>query len=199
MRPLVHRLVLRPVMRWLTGVDVDRPDRLPDTGPAIVVANHNSHVDTALLLAAFPSSAVGRVRPAAAADYWFRGRLMRWFSRRVLGAVAIDRSGGDGDPLAEASAALGSGDIVLMYPEGTRGEPGLMGPFRSGVARLAAQHPGAMVVPVWLEGCDRVMPRHCHRPRRWKCSVRVGEPVHLVGSDPRSDARVVRRQVAALA
>lgn len=199
MRPLLHRVVLRPAARWLTRYRVEHGDRLPEHGPAILVANHNSHVDTGLLLAAFPSRTVGRVRPVAAADYWFRNRLGRWFSRRVLGAVPVDRTGSDGDPLAHAAAALRGGDILLVFPEGTRGEPGVLGRFHCGVARLASMCPEAVVVPVWLDGCAEVLPRHGRRPRRRPCVVRVGEPVRMAGGDPRAEAAGLRSRVAALA
>ena len=199
MRQMLHRFVLRPAMRRLTGIEVDHAERLPHGGPAIVVANHNSHIDTALLLASFPSEAVGAVRPAAAADYWFRNRIAAWFSRHVLGAVPINRSGSGGDPLAAVSTALGCGDIVVLFPEGTRGEPGRMGRFRSGVARLAARHPDAVVVPVWLEGCDQVLPRHRRWPRPRQCVVHVGEPVAIASLEPDAGVRLLEQRVAALA
>lgn len=199
MRPLLHRLVLRPAARWLTELRVEHRERLPERGPAIVVANHNSHIDTGLLLAAFPSPTVARVRPVAAADYWFRNRVMRWFSRRVLGAVPIDRSGATGAPLAEAAAALRRGDIIVLFPEGTRGRPGVLGRFHCGVARLASMCPEAVVVPVWLDGCADVLPRHGRFPRRGACAVRVGEAVRIGGADPRTEAADLRHRVASLA
>lgn len=199
MRPLLHRLVLRPAARWLTEFRVEHAERLPERGPAIVVANHNSHIDTGLLLAAFPSGAVASVRPAAAADYWFRSRALRWFSQRVLGAVPVDRKGTSHNPLAAAAAALCAGDIVVMFPEGTRGEPGVLGRFHCGVAWLASMCPEVVVVPVWLEGCADVLPRHGRMPRRRRCTVRVGEPVRLGVGDPRAEADDLRQRVAAMA
>jgi 1-acyl-sn-glycerol-3-phosphate acyltransferase len=199
MRPLLHRLVLRPAARWLTEFRVEHAERLPERGPAIVVANHNSHIDTGVLLAAFPSRAVLSVRPVAAADYWFRNRAMRWFSRCMLGAVPIDRSGTTADPLAEAAAALRRGEIIVLFPEGTRGEPGVLGRFHCGVARLASMCPDAVVVPVWLDGCSQVLPRHGRLPQRCPCTVRVGEALRLEGRDPRVEADELRQRVAALA
>ena len=60
-------LIARPLARLLTGADIVGREKLPTSGPAIVAANHNSHVDTLLLLALFPSKALRRVRPVAAA------------------------------------------------------------------------------------------------------------------------------------
>ena len=197
MRRMIHRFVLRPVLRWLTGFEVRGAGRLPRRGPAIVVANHNSHIDTALLLAAFPSDVIDLVRPAAAADYWYRNRVAAWFSRRVVRAVPVDRSGAEGDPLAPAAAALAAGEIIVLFPEGTRGEPGHLGAFKTGVARLVRRHPESVVVPVRLDGCDVVLPRRARRPRRHRCVVRVGRPVSITGLEPRRAADTLRRLVAA--
>ncbi len=199
MRSALHRFALRPAIRWLTGFDVRCPDRLPVAGPAIVVANHNSHVDTALLLAAFPTQTVPLVRPVAAADYWFRSRVVAWLARQVFGAVPMDRSGASRDPLGPVSEALARGHIVVIFPEGTRGEPGKLGRFRSGVCRLAQKHPEVPVIPVWLAGCDEVLPRHGRWPRRRRCTVTVGELVRVHGTDPQSAALRLQERVAALA
>jgi 1-acyl-sn-glycerol-3-phosphate acyltransferase len=70
LRLLLLILVARPMARILTGADVVGKEHLPTKGPAIVVANHNSHVDTLLILTMFPPQTLARVRPAAAADYF---------------------------------------------------------------------------------------------------------------------------------
>lgn len=198
-RRALHRFGLRPLMRWLAGTVVRHPERLPDRGPAIVFANHNSHADTALLLAAFPTEALDSIRPVAAADYWFAGPVRSWFSKNVVRAVAIDRCGGTPDPLAEAAAALDAGHILIVFPEGTRGEPGRLGRFHSGIARLAASHPEAPLVPVWLDGCDQVLPPHRRLPHRARCMVTVGAAVTVTSIDPRRAADELRDRLLALA
>ena len=199
MRRLLHRFVLRPLVRWLAGGAVHHPERMPADGPAIVFANHNSHADTALLIAAFPNEVIDRVRPLAAADYWFGNRIAAWMSRHIVGAVAVDRTGAAPDPLAAAKAALAAGDILIVFPEGTRGKPGELGAFHCGIARLAAAHPDAPLVPVWLSGCDQVLPRHRRLPRRVRCAVRVGLPVEIGELDPRLAADTLRHELMELA
>src|SRR5215472_2147364 len=121
------RLIARPAALFLTGVDVVGRENLPTSGPAIIAANHTSHVDTLLLLTIFPPRLMGRLRPAAAADYFLRGPVIGWFSRNLVGIVPIERHAGKaasadrGDVLAPARAALAAGDIVIIFPEGTRG------------------------------------------------------------------------------
>ena len=177
LRFLLLVLVARPLALFLTGADVTGRERLPLKGPAIVAANHSSHVDTLLLLAIFPSRAVARVRPVAAADYFLKDPVIGWFSRHVIGIVPVARlkAGTGEDVLAPARAALAAGDIVVVFPEGTRGDGDELGQLKSGVARLAEAFPEASVTPVWIQGAGRVLPKGEAIPAPLNCAVLVGE------------------------
>lgn len=188
LRFLLLVLVARPIALFLTGADVSGRERLPLKGPAIVAANHSSHVDTLLLLAIFPSRAVQKVRPAAAADYFLKDPVIGWFSRHVIGIVPVARRKAgqkiraDGeDVLAPARAALAAGEIVVVFPEGTRGDGDELGQLKSGVARLAEAFPDAPVTPVWIQGAGRVLPKGEAIPAPLNCAVLVGEPIAWTG------------------
>jgi 1-acyl-sn-glycerol-3-phosphate acyltransferase len=183
LRRAVIVLIARPIARVFTGADIVGREKLPLKGPAILVANHSSHVDTVLLLTIYPSKALDRVRPAAAADYFLKGRLMSWFSRNILAIVPVERNraGTGEDVLAPAREALAAGDIVLIFPEGTRGDGEELTQLKSGVARLAAAFPAAPVTPVWLQGAGRVLPKGAHVPVPLNCTVLVGDAVHWGG------------------
>jgi 1-acyl-sn-glycerol-3-phosphate acyltransferase len=176
--------VARPLARVFTGADVSGREHLPTRGPAIVAANHNSHVDTLLLLSMFPAGTLRKVRPAAAADYFLKDPMMSWFSRHVIGIVPVarNRAGSGEDVLAPAREALAAGDIVVIFPEGTRG-PGSddMGRLKSGVARLAESFPEAPVTPVWIQGAGRVLPKGEVVPVPMNCAVIVGPPIRWEG------------------
>jgi 1-acyl-sn-glycerol-3-phosphate acyltransferase len=176
-------MIARPIARVFTGADIVGREKLPLKGPAILVANHSSHVDTVLLLTIYPSRALDHVRPAAAADYFLRGRLMTWFSRNILAIVPVarDRAGSGEDVLAPAREALAAGDIVLIFPEGTRGDGEEMSKLKSGVARLAAAFPDAPVTPIWLQGAGRVLPKGAHVPVPLNCTVLVGDAIRWAG------------------
>ena len=172
-------VLFRPLARIFTGADIVGRERLPLKGPAILVANHASHVDTLLLLTIYPSKALDRVRPAAAADYFLKGALMSWFSRRILNIVPVarDRVAAGDDVLAPARAALAAGDILLVFPEGTRGDGEELAKLKNGVSRLVAAFPDAPVIPIWLQGAARVLPKGAAVPVPMNCTVLVGEPV----------------------
>ncbi len=176
-------VLFRPLARIFTGADIIGRQRLPLKGPAILVANHASHVDTLLLLTIYPSKALDRVRPAAAADYFLKGALMSWFSRRILNIVPVarDRVAAGDDVLAPARAALAAGDILLVFPEGTRGDGEELAKLKNGVSRLVAAFPDAPVIPIWLQGAARVLPKGAAVPVPMNCTVLVGEPVPWAG------------------
>ena len=184
LRLIFIALVARPVARVFTGADLVGAQHLPLTGPAIVAANHNSHVDTLLLLTIFPVRTLHRVRPAAAADYFLKGPLIGWFSRNIIGIVPVARNRvktGE-DVLAPAREALAQGDIVIVFPEGTRGDASDdMGQLKNGVARLAEAFPDAPVTPIWIQGAGRVLPKGGMIPVPMNCCVLVGEPIRWQG------------------
>jgi 1-acyl-sn-glycerol-3-phosphate acyltransferase len=177
LRRMVIVLAARPLARVFAGADLVGRERLPLKGPALLVANHASHMDTILLLTIYPSRALDRVRPAAAADYFLKGGLMSWFSRNILNIVPVarDRAAAGEDVLAPARAALEAGDIVLIFPEGTRGDGEALAKLKTGVAKLAAAFPEVPVTPIWLQGAGRVLPKGAHVPVPMNCTVLVGE------------------------
>ena len=181
-RGLFLRLIAKPVARFLTGADVLGSGRLPLEGPAIVVANHNSHIDTLLLLSVFPARVLHKVRPVAATEYFLTNPAISWFARRMVGITPVARSVARGaDVLAPAKAALKRGDILVIFPEGTRGKSGELAPLKAGVARLAEAFPDAPTVPVWIQGAGRVLPKGSVVPVPMNCCVVVGEPIAWTG------------------
>tara|TARA_R110002051_G_scaffold76049_1_gene139019 strand:+ start:2124 stop:2747 length:624 start_codon:yes stop_codon:yes gene_type:complete len=176
-------LIARPIVRFMTGMDVCHPERLPKGGPAIVVANHSSHMDAFMLLSLFPARLLHKVRPVAAADYFLANPAISWFSRRIIGITPISRSVARGeDVLAPARAALERGEIILVFPEGTRSRDGALAPLKAGVARLAEAFPEVPIIPVWIEGAGRVLPKGARTPVPLNCTAVVGEPLLWTGS-----------------
>jgi thymidylate kinase len=95
----------------------------------------------------------------AAYEYFSRSRLLVWLLDRLLQPVWIVRGAREGDPLAEMRARMAEGRSLVIFPEGTRGIAGEIAAFKSGVGRLAAEFPGVPVVPVFLSGPEKALPK----------------------------------------
>lgn len=202
LRTAFFGLLVLPLVHLLLGLRIEGADRLPRRGPALVVANHNSHLDTLVLMSLFGLGRLPRIRAVAAADYWLRGRLRAWFAMRIIGIVPLERSSDDQRTLEQrmalVSRELEAGQVVVYFPEGTRGKAGDMQRFRAGIGHLAALHPQVPVVPVYLSGLERSLPRGESLIVPHSCRAAVGR-AHLYSGDPRHFAHQLEGSVRALA
>ncbi len=183
LRYLFFGLVIRPVVMIVLGLNVRNRVRLPESGPAIIVANHNSHLDTMVLMSLLPFSLLHRIHPVAAADYFLRNRFMAWFALSIIGIIPLKRcvKTSRSDPLAKASEALNRGEILILFPEGSRGQPEKMSDLKSGVSHLAKRHPKVPVIPVYLHGLGKALPKGETMLVPFFCDVFVGDPLFWRG------------------
>ena len=178
MKFLFFLLIVRPLTYVLLGLNARHPQRLPHKGPAIIVANHNSHLDTLVLMSLLPIRQIEKVRPVAAADYFLRNRFLSWFATRIIGILPIKRHGHKGNPLAGCFKALRNGDILILFPEGSRGEPEKMADkFKQGIQLIARKFPEVPIHPVFLHGLGKALPKGEGLLVPMFCDVIVGEPM----------------------
>ena len=181
LRGLIILLLVKPVAYLVLGLSVVGRRKLVRKGPAIIAANHNSHLDTALLYALFPVRLLPSLRPVAAADYFLSGPISRWLSINIIGILPIDRDGGGGDPLEGARRALARNEILFLFPEGSRGAPEEMSSLKSGVARLAEAFPDVPIVPVFMRGAGQSLPKGSRLFVPYRCHAAIGAALFWTG------------------
>jgi 1-acyl-sn-glycerol-3-phosphate acyltransferase len=168
--------ILKPLIRWFGRVwfrlSVVGADRVPREGQLLLASNHLSVLDPAL---------IGSVMPRQL-DYMAKTELFQipGFGAliRRLNAHPVDRSGSDSAALRLALRLLGDGRAVLVFPEGTRGVEGALQPARAGAGMLAALS-GAPVMPVYIQGTGRALPKGAALPRPARVTVAFGEPIRF--------------------
>lgn len=168
----------------IIGLNIQGKEHLPGQGPAIIAANHNSHLDTLVLLSLWPLNKLWYVRPVAAADYFLTNKALAWFSLNIMNIIPIDRRRVDvhGDPLAKMSETLKRGEILILYPEGSRGKPEEMGRFKTGISRLVERHPDVPIIPIFMHGLGKALPKGDFLLVPFFCDVIIGQPLYWQGS-----------------
>lgn len=184
--PLLHAF-FRP---WVTGAE-----HVPARGGAILASNHLSFSDSFFL----PLMLRRRVTFLAKSDYFtgrgIKGRLTASFFRSV-GQLPVDRSGGQASEAALNTGlrALGRGDLLGIYPEGTRSPDGRLYRGKTGVARLALEA-GVPVLPVAMIGTREVQPIGSRLPRIGRVGVVIGPPLDFSRYEGMSDDRFILRSI----
>jgi 1-acyl-sn-glycerol-3-phosphate acyltransferase len=165
-------------------------------GPVVLVANHTSHLDTPAILRALPRRWRMRTAVLAAADYFYRNRLVAAFVSLLFNTVPVERRPGRsaGEPTAHLDRLIRQRWNLLIYPEGTRSRDGKLGSLHRGAAYIAAKH-GLRIVPIRISGTRAAMPPGAgwlRRPRgrRWvhrhPVEITFGSPIDPEASPNRA-------------
>lgn len=159
-------------------------ERVPDSGPLLVISNHQSHFDPPIVGISLWSRHIVPI----ARQGLFRVPLLGWLIR-MLNSIPINEKEGDAVALRKAVKELGAGRCVLIFPEGSRSPDGQMHEFKRG-AWLMLSRAKCTVLPVAVEGTFDAWPRGRNMPLLWgpRTAVSIGEPIsfdrlHAMGPD----------------
>jgi 1-acyl-sn-glycerol-3-phosphate acyltransferase len=187
---VIFYLTTKIIVLVLLGLRIQHRERLPTSGPAILVANHNSHLDTLVLMSLFPLSKVQHLRPVANEEYFLKqNSYLAWFARHILHIIPVsteagscrDNSCNHRNFFKNCADAIAQNQILILYPEGTRGTPESLGEFKSGIAHLAKQHPHVPIVPIFLDGLGKALPKGDFLIVPLLCSIYIGEAMYWNG------------------
>jgi len=175
LRKLYFNLIVTPFVWIVIGLNIRDREHLPKNGPAIIVANHNSHLDTMVMMVLL-KHLLPIVKPVAAADYFLRNKKMAWFALNIIGIIPIYRDAGKA-ALEPVKDSLKEGNIVIIFPEGSRGEPEKMQEIKKGVSHLAHEFPEIPVIPIGMFGLGKALPKGEGLLVPFFCDVFVSKPI----------------------
>jgi long-chain acyl-CoA synthetase len=202
-----------PLARAFAWIEVvGRPHLEELRGPVIFAANHQSHMDTPVILAAMPPRVRYRVATAMAKEFfkahffpaqhgrraWLTNSLNYYLAALFFNAFPLpQREAGARQTLRYIGEVLEDGFSVLIFPEGRRSDSGEIDHFRPGIGMIASRL-NVPVVPVRIEGLDRVLHHTWHMARPGRVRVAFGAPLTLTGEHYEELARRVEEAVRSL-
>ena len=185
------RPAVRVIANRLWRFELQGFERLPETGPAILCANHVSFLDSAFLIIQAPRN-ISFVGKSEYLDSWKTRRLFP-----ALGMIPIDREGGEKAQTAlnAAEKVLQRGELFGIFPEGTRSRDGMLYKGKTGAARLAMKL-DCPIFPVGIIGTREIQPPDAKLPRvGGRVKITIGKPILPARYSHRSDDHLVLREM----
>lgn len=184
---LLYSVILRLFLRIFVGVKFGKAKFLLEEKQFIIVANHNSHLDTLTIMASLPRQIIDKVRPVAAADHFgktkFKEKLSNYFINALLIQRKRDKDNPANDPIYKMVKALDEGYSLILFPEGTRGEPEIQQPLKPGVSYVLQQRPHVKYVPAYMKGMGKAMPKEDNLIVPFTSSLTYGKATLIQNND----------------
>ena len=182
---LIYPILMRTFLKIIVGVKYRNREILKKTPQFILVSNHNSHLDSMAILSALPLSQLVKTHPIAAADYFGTSKFRSFLSRNLVNAILIKRTRekDDKSPIEIMTDVLKKGDSIILFPEGTRGEPEKIQEFKKGIGVLLQRNPNIPFIPVFMKGMGKILPRGEKLLVPFDSYVCFGEPIFCQSTD----------------
>ncbi len=178
---LLYRILMRNFLRVIFGVSYKNTARFKGVEQFIIVANHNSHLDTMSILSALPFSLQAKVHPIAAGDYFGKNRITKFLIEFFVNTLLIVRHKTEtkSNALEEMDQLLKKGSSILIFPEGSRGEAEVMQDFKHGASILLKKNPYLCFIPIFMKGMGKALPKGDPFLIPTECQVVIGNPIFI--------------------
>ena len=157
----IYGILMRTFLRIIAGVKYINKEAINKHPQFILVSNHNSHLDTMALMSVLKITQLKTTHPVAAGDYFGKSPFRAFITKLFTNALLIKRSKtSDGqNPIDLMSESLLNGDSLILFPEGSRGEPQKMQQFKKGIGIILNRHPQIPFIPVYMTGMGKILPK----------------------------------------
>ncbi|MFL2567180.1 MAG: lysophospholipid acyltransferase family protein [Flavobacteriales bacterium] len=176
---IIYSFFWKNFLKIFIGLKYVNEKTLKNKKQFILIANHNSHMDTMAIMSAIPSRYIHKVHPIAARDFFggslFKKILMRYLVNATL--IQRDRDDSNNDPIDSMDKMLKKSRSLILFPEGSRGIPGVMAKFKKGLGYLIQRNPEINVIPVYLDNVYKTLPRGKNLILPYNCSIKFGDPI----------------------
>lgn len=176
---IIYTIFWRNFLRIVIGLRYFNNDNLRNIKQFILIANHNSHMDTMAIMSAIPHRFIHKVHPVAARDFFGKNLFQKILMRYLVNATLIrrDRDNKERDPINDMDKMLKKKRSLILFPEGSRGVAGKMSNFKKGLGYLVQKNPKISVIPVYLENIYKTLPKGKRLILPYNCSIKFGEPI----------------------
>lgn len=182
-----YSFFVRNFLKIVVGVKFTKPRFLKNEKQFILIANHNSHLDAMSIMASLPKSILHNVKPVAAQDHFGKTKWQAWLSNYFINALLIqrksDKENPENDPIYKMNKALEEGYSLIIFPEGTRGEPNLPKEYKAGVALILIKNPHIPYVPIYLKSMGKAMPKGDNLIVPHESAIFYGSPTKINSYD----------------
>lgn len=183
-RKIFFLMIIKPLLELFMGLRVFGRENLTEKRPFILIANHSSHLDVAVLLNLFNFKEISLIKPLAAADYFTKNKIVHFLTKTLFNILPIPRKRitQHNNPIEIMKNALNKNESLIIFPEGTRSLDGKLSEFKTGLAHLIQIYPSVPVVPVYISNLWRCLPKGEFIPLPFFIDVIIGKEIYPTGN-----------------
>ncbi|MGB2705807.1 MAG: lysophospholipid acyltransferase family protein [Candidatus Omnitrophota bacterium] len=167
------RRIFKVLLKAFFSFEVEGRENLPKKGPFIIVSNHTSYADPVVVGAACDTSSITFMAKKELFDMPILGPWVK-----AVGCIPVERDSGSSRPLKEAVQKLKEGQTISIFPEGRRSKNGSLQKSEPGIGLLALKT-GTPIVPIYISGTAKAMPKGQRIPKPCKIKARIGKIVDI--------------------
>lgn len=199
---LLFKVIWNSVLKIIIGVQFIGNRKLRRFDTFIIASNHNSHLDSIVLMTAIPSNKLTTTHPIAAADYFgknkFTTKLTWFFTNALLISRAKLANQHPKKSIQIMSDLLQAGKSIIVFPEGSRGVPGKLQKFKKGIGYVVVNNRNVPIIPVYMDGIGRILPKGKKIMLPYITKIYFGQPLFFKDETPQEITAIIEKEIILL-